>query len=111
MGKLIGMHIDANFVESNVTVIKENIFSLDGYSAGGRTLEGVMFDIKIDDSGEILSIDCRDSFKSYFKTLNEKYWIVLIRRDAMYVLKEGDEVEVPEFIANKYPNLNLFVIE
>ncbi len=46
---------------------------VDGYQYGDKLLEGVMFELTIEDTG-LLSIKVEDSAKDYFSQFNEKHW-------------------------------------
>lgn len=47
---------------------------IDGYSFGERTLEGVMFEVKINRQGKP-TLSVTDSCRDYFATLNQKMWL------------------------------------
>ena len=62
---------------------------LDGYRAGDRLLEGVMFEIKVkhEKYQDILAVDVQD--KEYMKGLNRKKWEILVLEDALEDIKNN----------------------
>lgn len=97
MAKLVGFlnNNDDQFIE-----IPEKVFLIDGYNIGDRLLEGVMFEINFNEKDIIINVE-KES-KNYFSNLNEKKWLKEVRKQALFILNTGDEVEVPETIKTKY---------
>jgi len=62
---------------------------VDGYDYGDRALDGVMFDLTVEDSGE-LSIKVTESSKEYFSDYNEPKWYATILKG----IENGNEAEV-----------------
>lgn len=92
--------------------IIENKFLVDGYSFGDRLLEGVMFEVEFNKStGKIINVVVEKSHAAYFSSLNSKKWIEEAKRYANSILGDGDEVDVPQFIKDKYPQFEAFCIE
>ena len=60
-----------HFIDANGNTHKSA--TVNGYEYGDRLLEDVMFEITIQDSGE-LSIKVEDSAKDYFSQFNEEHW-------------------------------------
>jgi hypothetical protein len=91
------------YKEDMITEIPEKVFIVDGYSIADRMLEGVPFCIYFDDSG-VTKIDFETEYtKNWFKnTFNSKKWYKEVKKYAESILEEGDEVDVPKFIKDKY---------
>lgn len=58
----------------------------DGYSIGDRLLEGVMFEVKIENE-QIKVLGVRDDCKQYFSRLNQESWLETAQE---YVEEGGD---------------------
>ena len=91
------------YKEEMITEIREKVFEIDGYQVGGRLLEGVLFNVYFDDDQVIaVSVDDPHSRK-YLENLNSKKWYQVIWDEAQGILDSGgDEVDVPDFIKQKY---------
>ena len=81
--------------------IPENIFLINGYSVGDRMLEDVMFEITFKDK-EVLNVDVEESSRGYFEDLNTTKWLNAVKNHAQSILDDGDEVELPSRIQEKY---------
>lgn len=91
-----------SYREEDVIEITERIFLVDGYSFGDRLLEGVMFEVEFDNNGDITSVKVEDESADYFEQLNTEYWLGAAERYAEGILEEGDEVEIPKRLEEKY---------
>lgn len=89
--------------EDMVTEVPEKVFQIDGYSVADRMLEGVLFDVYFNGNGDILKVEISDNrVKTWFEdNFNATKWYNVIKTYAEGVL-EGDEVDVPNFIKDKY---------
>jgi hypothetical protein len=92
------------YEEEMKTEIIERVFQLDGYQVGDRLLEGVLFDIYFTDTGVVIDAKIENkSSKKYFEdNLNANKWYQKVKDCAKDILDEGDEVDVPKFIRDKY---------
>lgn len=90
------------YKEEMVTEITERVFQLDGYQIADQLLEGILFDIYFDND-EIIDVKINDDYcRNYFESnFNSKRWYDEVKKYAKRTL-EGDEVEVPKFIKDKY---------
>lgn len=88
--------------ESNVIDIPEKEFLIDGCSVADRLLEGVLFKVKFDSSGSVLDVEVDADSKEYFEQFNTKEFYLKIKKYAKEILAEGDEVDLPEYLKNKY---------
>lgn len=86
-----------------VIEIPEKIFEIDGYEVAERLLEGIPFNVYFDNN-QITKVEISDKDdKDYFEdNFNSKRWYEEVKKYAKSILKEGDEVEVPKFIKDKY---------
>ena len=92
------------YEETLITEIPERVFVIDGYHVADRLLEGVMFSVYFDESGKVLKVDIEDVYsKKYFEdNFNSKKWYKAVKDSAKDILDEGDEVDVPKSIRDKY---------
>lgn len=93
-----------NGVETLKTEIPERVIEIDGYTVADRLLEGLMFDVYFDSHGNILNVEIsnqrsREWFESNF---NSERFYNLVRERAKDIIDEGDEVDVPPFIQERY---------
>ena len=101
--RVVGDNQNNTYKEDMITEIPERVFIVDGYNIADRMLEGVPFCVWFDDNG-VTKIDFEtEHTKNWFKnTFNSKKWFKEVEKYAENILEEGDEVEVPDFIKNKY---------
>lgn len=102
--KLYCMKVSHNpYKEEFVTEILEKVFQIDGYSVAERLLEGIPFDVYFSDNG-ITKIEIADDYsRKYFEdNFNSQRWYQKVKEYAEDILSEGDEVDVPKFIEQKY---------
>jgi len=92
-----------NFVEDMITEIPEKVFLIDGYDVAERLLEGIPFTVYFDENG-VTEVKIEDDYnRNYFEdNMNSKRWYDEVKQCAELILDEGDEVEVPKFIKDKY---------
>ncbi len=105
MAKLFCSKVSHNpFKEEMVTEITESVFEIDGYQVGDRLLEGILFFVYFDDSG-VTKVTVNEKSRSYFEdNFNSKKFYSMVEKCANEILEEGDEVDVPSFIKEKYWN-------
>lgn len=104
MAKLFCSKVSHNpYKEEMVTEITEKVFEIDGYQIAERLLEGIPFLVYFDDSG-VVDVMIKDGYyKKYFEdNFNSKNWYSKVKESAEDILEEGDEVNVPSFIKDKY---------
>lgn len=91
------------YKEEFVTEIPERVFEIDGYQVADRMLEGVIFEVTFDDSGVIDVKLPNDRTKSWFEdNFNSKKFYNMVKQEAEGILKEGDEVDIPDWLKEKY---------
>jgi len=105
MAKLFCSRVTHNpYKEDMVTEITERVFIVDGYDVADRMLEGLPFCVHFDEDGVVSNItfeSTRD--KKWFEdNFNSKKWYREVENHAESILEEGDEVEVPSDIKEKY---------
>jgi hypothetical protein len=101
--KLIVGKVEHNpYKETNVVEVEEKEFQIDGYYVADRILEGVLFNIKFDENGEILNVQVDKGSESYFENLNKEKFLEMIENRAKDILSEGDEVDLPYHLKKKY---------
>lgn len=92
---------DPEYKELNITEIPECVFLVSGYSVGDRLLDGVEFEVRFSHEGEVIKIDVAEG-ASYFKSLNTRQWLKKVKKHAEEILVDGDEVNIPERLQEKY---------
>lgn len=99
-----------NTAEDDPVLIKEGIFTIDGYHFGDRLLEGVLFDVTIKDE-RVVAIKVQDDCceEERLVKLNMEYWYQEAREYAEHIIKEGDEVMLPPELEAKYQVQYAFV--
>lgn len=92
-----------SYKEDIVTEIPERVFEIDGYQIADRMLEGILFEVKFDDSG-VVDVSIRNNrLKSYFEdNFNSKRFYHDVKAVAQDILDSGDEVEIPTWLKDKY---------
>ena len=88
------------YTEHNEREITESVFLVDGYHIADRLLEGVMFHVHFKDDS-VISVDVDPQRKAYFSQFNEGLFLGRVRDYAISII-EGDEVDVPNYIKEKY---------
>jgi hypothetical protein len=92
-----------------------NMAMMNGYNVGGKVLENVLFEIHVQENGDI-SVNVRAEDADYFSTLNEAKWLKEVKTFAInydiftVVDTNGEMVEVyPEYIevANPVGKVNI----
>lgn len=103
MAKLFCSKISHNpYKEEMITEIPEKVFEIDGYQVADRMLEGVLFEVKFDDSG-ITEVKVNDQQKKYFEdNFNTKKFYDMVKSSASDTIDEGDEVDIPSWLKQKY---------
>ena len=91
------------YVEDMITEITEKVFIINGYNIADRMLEGLLFCVYFDDSGvtDITFENNRDK-KWFEENFNSRKFYKHVKEEAESILEDGDEVEVPKFIKDKY---------
>jgi hypothetical protein len=104
MSKLYCSRISHNpYKEDMTTEITERVFQIDGYQIADRLLEGLIFDIHFDDNGVTDVVITNEHSRKYFESnFNSKKFYNLAKEYAQSILDEGDEVDVPKYIKDKY---------
>lgn len=64
---------------------------MDGYGFGDRLLEGVMFEVRMDEH-DAVTVRIKADFESYFNTLNTKLWLERAQRSA----EQEDVLDCPK---------------
>jgi hypothetical protein len=103
MKKLFCSKISHNpYKEEMITEIIERVFQIDGYCVEEK-IEGVLFDIHFDDE-QVTSIKISNTnMRKYFEdNFNKERFFNKIKEHAESLLVEGDEVDVPLYIKDKY---------
>lgn len=88
------------YIEEDNKVISENIFVVNGYSVS-KLLEDVLFNINFNIDGSIISI-IPENIEWFEDNFNSVKWYEEIRKKAEYILSKGDQVEIPNFLKDKY---------
>lgn len=89
--------------EDMITEITEKVFQIDGYHIADRLLEGVLFDIHFDDNGVTDVVITSENSRKYFESnFNTKKFYDLAKKYAKSILDKGDEVDIPNYIKDKY---------
>ena len=103
MAKLFCSKISQNpYKEENITEILEKVFEIDGYQIADRMLEGVLFEVKFDDSG-VTEVNVNDKQKKYFEdNFNTKKFYEMVKSSAKDIIDEGDEDNIPSWLKQKY---------
>lgn len=103
MAKLFCSRVSHNpFKEDMVTEIPEQVFEIDGYQIADRMLEGVLFEVKFDDTG-VIDVKVNEKQKKYFEdNFNTRRFYDMVKATAQDVLDEGDEVDIPDWLKQKY---------
>ncbi len=104
MAKLFCSRVTSNpYKEDLITEITEKVFQIDGYQVAERLLEGIPFIIYFD-KNIVTEVTIDDPYyKKYLEdNLNSKKWYDAVRKYAEDILRNGDEVDVPLFIKEKY---------
>ena len=101
MTKLYCSEVDKDYNIVNEREIIESVFLVDGYTIADRLLEGVMFHVHFEDD-KILSVKVDEKHSNYFSQFNQEMFLDKVKKYALRVIEEGDEVEVPDFIMKKY---------
>ena len=75
---------------------------LDGYPVGDRLLEGVMFQVRLAESGVQVEVD--PSGAKYFQNLNKKKWLTAVREyaaeaDILTCPKCQEDIDGPETLS------------
>lgn len=100
--KLMCGKFDNDGNESNTKEIVEKEFTVNGYSVGDRLLEGVLFHIKFNENGDVLSVIVDDDANVYFDNLNAEKWYKEVIKYAEQEIKMCEIVDVPKHIKEKY---------
>lgn len=102
MARLFCSRVSHNpFKEDMVTEIPEKVFEIDGYQVADRMLEGVMFEVKFDDTG-VVDVKVDPKSEDYFNNFNTKKFYDMVKATAQDILDEGDEVDIPSWLKQKY---------
>lgn len=104
MTKLFCSKVTNNpYTEEMVTEITEKVFEIDGYRVAERLLEGIPFLVYFDNN-KVTEVKIQDDYyRKYLEdNLNSKKWYDEVKKYATVILQEGDEVDVPQFIKDKY---------
>jgi len=93
-----------NGVETLKTEIPERVFTIDGYVVAERLLEGVLFDVYFNSRGEVLNVEVpNERHRVWFEsTFNSNRYYELVRETAIDLILDGEEVDVPRFIKDRY---------
>jgi hypothetical protein len=126
MAKLMCCKISHNpYEEEFVTEIPEKVFEIDGYQVADRMLqkkrinltfqsvfnfflkklflEGVIFEVTFDDSGVTDVKIAKSQTKEWFEdNFNSKKFYNMVKETAQVILDEGDEVDIPDWLKEKY---------
>lgn len=91
------------YKEDLITEIPENVFQIDGYSIAERQLEGMKFNIYFE-GDKVTKVEIPDIHsKAYFEeTFNSEKFYKKVEKYGNDILETGDEVDVPQFIKDKY---------
>ncbi len=89
------------YKEEMITEVTEGIFLVDGYSIADRLLEGVMFEVTVDDNG-ITTVEVQEEDRDYFGQFNGEMFLKKVWEYAERLLEDGDEVEIPKRLQEKY---------
>jgi len=66
-------------------------------------LEGLLFCVHFDDSGVTdITFENKQDKKWFEENFNSKKFYKQVKEEAETILEDGDEVEVPKFIKDKY---------
>ena len=91
------------YVEDMITEITEKVFIINGYDIADRMLEGLLFCVHFDDSGVTdITFEDKHDKKWFEENFNSKKFYKQVKEEAEGKLEEGDEVNVPKFIKDKY---------
>lgn len=102
MAKLYCSKVSHNpYKEEMITEITEKVFEVDGYSIADRLLEGVLFNVYFE-NGKVINVVVNERQKEYFSQFNTRKFLKKVKDYAQSILDEGDEVDVPNFIKDKY---------
>lgn len=78
---------------------------IDGYQFGERLMEGVMFNINIDENGSDFSCTVEKSAQHYFKQFNKDYWYDMCKNSIKSDLERygmSDGLSVTKEVADKF---------
>lgn len=90
--------------EEDKTVIEECIFSIDGYQIAERRLEGVEFLVDFSNPEDV-KITLSESDQAYVNDFSKKKikeWFDIAHDMVSGILQDGDEVEIPKYLKEKY---------
>lgn len=91
------------YKEEFVTEISERVFEIDGYQVADRMLEGVIFEVTFDDTGVTDVKIPKKQTKEWFEdNFNSKKFYNMVKETAQDILDEGDEVDIPDWLKQKY---------
>lgn len=105
MTKLMCSKVTHNpYKEEFVTEIPERIFEIDGYQIDGRILEGIKFEVTFGEDGVVTNVTITDQQeKEYFEDkFNAPKIYPKVKKYAERIIQEGDEVEIPQHLEDKY---------
>jgi hypothetical protein len=90
------------YKEEMITEITEKVFELDGYQIEESLLEGIPFTIYFNNDG-VTDVKIEVAYyKNYFEDNFNTRWYQKVKEYAQNIIKSGDEVDVPQFIKDKY---------
>ena len=81
--KIVGFNKDNQEVELNNVITM-----IDGYDFGDRLMEGVMYNVSLNQDKTDINIEINEKYKDYFKMFNKNYWYKLAKNDVISQLDE-----------------------